>query len=306
LIRLSVITCSHNPRADYLGLVLEALAVQTLDQSDWEYLLIDNASEQPLAPRFEIEWHSAGRHIREEKPGLTHARLRGIREARGQILVFVDDDNVLDRDYLEVALNIADHWPMIGAFSGQVRPRFEQTPAEWTRKYWNHLAIREFSEDRWSNIPCLQDTAPNGAGLCVHRHVALEYLTYHESGKRPFVLDRTGESLLSAGDLDLAATACDLGLGNGLFTSLKLTHLMPPERLEESYLLRLLEAQTFSFVVLYSFRSKISAEPAKGLKTKIADQLRLLSKSPRERRFSQAIMHGERRALSYLSNGHQV
>ena len=42
-----------------------------------------------------------------ERLGLTPARLRGIRESRGELLVFVDDDNVLERDYLEVALALA-------------------------------------------------------------------------------------------------------------------------------------------------------------------------------------------------------
>jgi glycosyltransferase involved in cell wall biosynthesis len=300
---ISVITCAHNSRLDYLQRVIEALAGQGLDRQRWEYLLIDNASDEPLSQRFDLSWHPKARHVREEKLGLTHARLRGIRESSGDVLVFVDDDNVLDADYLEQVVALAAAWPTIGAFSGQVRPGFEETPPEWTKKYWNRLAIREFDHDRWSNIPCLDHTTPNGAGLCVRRRVAIEYLRYHENGKRKFVLDRTGASLLSAGDLDLATTACDLGLGNGLFTSLKLTHLIPRERLEETYLLRLMEDQTYSAVVLNSFRSN-GAEPARQTwKALAADQLRMLLKDRRERRFLRAARNGERRAQEFLSNG---
>lgn len=298
-----VIICTHNPRMDHMERVLRALQTQTLPWEQWELLLIDNASDQPLQSRIDLSWHQNGRHIREEKLGLTSARLRGIRESTGAMLVFVDDDNLLDSDYLEQALHLSIAWPTIGAYSGQVRPEFEETPPEWTRKYWNRLAIREFDQDRWSNIPCLDHTTPNGAGLCVRRRVALEYLAYHENGKRNILLDRVGTSLLSAGDLDLAATACDIGFGNGLFTDLKLTHLMPRDRLEESYLVELLEAQTFSAVVLNSFRSNGESHIQRGLKTVVADQLRLLAMDRRERRFSRATSNGERKALQFLSNG---
>lgn len=301
--KISVITCSHNSRPDYLSEVIDSLAQQTLSKELWEYLLIDNGSKEPLSSSADISWHANARIIREEKLGLTPARLRGIGEAVGKLLVFVDDDNVLNPDYLIQAASLAEMWPMIGAFSGQVKARFEEQPPEWTKRYWNRLAIREFDHDRWSNIPCLDHTTPNGAGLCVRRQVAEEYARYHQVGKRNFVLDRTGNSLLSAGDLDLATTACDLGLGNALFASLKLTHLIPPERLEEEYLLRLFEDQTFSHVILDSFRSNGREPSRRSWKSSLAEQLRIMSKDRRERRFIRAAAAGQRRALQYLGNG---
>src|SRR5690348_1101571 len=98
---LSVITCAHNSRDDYLMRVTNALNNQTLDKASWEYLLIDNASAERLAEKIDLSWHPKARLVREEKLGLTPARLRGIREATGEMLVFVDDDNVLDPDYLK-------------------------------------------------------------------------------------------------------------------------------------------------------------------------------------------------------------
>lgn len=302
-LQISVITCAHNPRTDHLRRVLNALRDQTLDKQRWEYLLVDNASDQPASLQFELSWHPNARHIKEDRLGLTWTRLRGIQESTADLLVFVDDDNLLDPDYLEQAVGLAAAWPEIGAFSGQVRPEFEEPPAEWTRKYWNRLAIREFNKDRWSNIPCLDETTPNGAGLCVRRKVALEYVAYHANGKRKIVLDRTGANFLSAGDLDLAATACDLRLGNALFASLKLTHLMPRERLHEDYLLKLMEGQTFSAVVLNSFRSNGRPPLSVGLRTAVADRLRLAMMDGRDRRFVRAARKGQRKALRFLADG---
>src|SRR5216684_952182 len=110
---LSVITCAHNPRADYLSAVIEALCGQTLAKDCWEYLLIDNANNKELAGTIDLSWHPQARHVREEKLGLTHARLRGISESTGEILVFVDDDNVLEIDYLQQVVEIGNKYPMI-------------------------------------------------------------------------------------------------------------------------------------------------------------------------------------------------
>src|ERR1019366_3578427 len=192
----------------------------------------------------------AARLVREETLGLTPARLHGIRESKSDLLIFVDDDNVLDADFLETALRIAEERPFLGSWSGQCRPGFEEPPPEWTRRYWGNLVIREFDKDVWSNPPRLPQSMPCGAGLCVRRDVALHYLDLHDTGKRSFQFDRTGGALLSGGYNDLATCACDIGLGVGLIASLKLTHLISPERLTVDYISRLAEGIAFSSTLL--------------------------------------------------------
>ncbi|MGH9872394.1 MAG: glycosyltransferase [Pyrinomonadaceae bacterium] len=298
-VQISVITCSHNPRADYLAQVIEALKNQTLDNERWEFLLIDNASDEALATRVDVSWQPNARHIREEELGLTHARLRGIREAQGEILVFVDDDNVLDADYLEQVMETGNKHSMIGAWGGQRRPVFEQQPPEWTRRHWGHLALSEFEKDSWSNNHELAETMPNGAGLCVRDKVASYYRKLHEDGKRAFVMDRNGNSLVSGGDVDLASCACDLGMGIGLFAALKLSHLIPSDRLTEDYLLRLTEGIGYSGVILYSFRP--TSLPSRGWIGKAADILRYLRMDAREKRVQRAHHRGRSRAHKELA-----
>src|SRR5215216_3255811 len=98
---LSVIICTHNPRREYLERALAGLAAQTLPRDQWELVLVDNASNPPLEPWFDVSREPKPRLIQETQLGLTHARLRGVRESSGEIIVFVDDDNVLAPDYLE-------------------------------------------------------------------------------------------------------------------------------------------------------------------------------------------------------------
>lgn len=297
---ISVITCAHNPKLKYLQQVLEALKCQTLDSNLWEYLLIDNGSREALENRIDLSWQPHARHIHEERLGLTMARLRGIEDAKGEILVFVDDDNVLDSDFLEQVLHVSRQWAFIGAWSGQTRPGFDVPPPAWTSRYWGNLVIREFEDDIWSNLPHLPETMPCGAGMCVRREVAEHYAHLHSSGRRPVMLDRTGKSLLSGGDNDLAACACDLGHGMGLFAALKLTHLIPPQRLEEDYLVRLAEGISYSTVILHSYRSSTSTPPPVMWSSKVANIVRIAVMGRRRRRFHQAVQRGEREATLYL------
>lgn len=299
---ISVITCSHNPRPDYLKQVLDALKAQTLDPRRWEYLLSDNASEVPLDTAVDLSWHPRARHVREEKLGLTHARLCGIRESLGEVLVFVDDDNVLEADFLDQAMKIAKEWPRLGAWGGQTRPAFDAPPPEWTTRYWSCLVIREFDSDRWSNQPSAENTVPWGAGLCIRKSVADYYSELHATGKRRILMDRVGNSLVSGGDTDLAMCACDVGLGMGLFTSLKLIHLISAFRLTEDYLVRLVEGIAYSGVVTNSFRSTNGNVPVRKLSTSLADFVRLMIRNRRDRRFFRAVRSGKANALRVLQS----
>jgi hypothetical protein len=98
--------------------------------------------DEPPAHRVDVSWHPAARIVREgETLGLTPARLCGIHEAAGDPLVFVDDDNTLDPNYLEQAVRIAEERPFPGSWSGQCRPGFEEPAPEWTRSYWGNLVM---------------------------------------------------------------------------------------------------------------------------------------------------------------------
>ncbi len=265
-----------------------------------ELILIDNASAPDRSPRPQLSWHPHARLLLESQIGLTPARLRGMREAKGDPVVFVDDDNVLDPDYLEQAVRVAQERPFLGSWSGQCRPEFEQQPPEWTRRYWGSLAVRQFDHDVWSNLPRLAETMPCGAGLCVRRVVAERYLQLHVDGKRLMVLNRSGNSLISGGDNDLAGCGCDLGLGVGLVAALKLTLLIPPQRLTESYLRRLIEGIEFSSAVLDA-ENGITFYP-RSLSGMVADQLRMLRLAGPHRRIARAVFRGRSAAARFLVN----
>jgi glycosyltransferase involved in cell wall biosynthesis len=261
---ISVIICAHNPRAAYLQRVLDALRCQTLPQDQWEVMVIDNASDRVLAKEWDLSWYSLARHVREDELGLTPARLRGIAEARGELLVFVDDDNVLGPNYLENALDIAGEYPFLGTWGGTIRGEFETTPEEWAQPWLGYLGLREISAPSWSNNPDDGWAHPCGAGLCVRRVVAKAYVEQVSGSPGRRRLDRVGQTLSSGGDYDLIETSCDVGMGFGNFPSLEMTHLIPDYRIRKGYLIRLVQGCTISGVVLRYLRSgSLPPEPSR-------------------------------------------
>lgn len=237
---ISVILCTHNPRSAYLAEVLQALSIQTLPQEHWELLIIDNASEKPLVHTIDLSWHLHAKIIREKKLGLTVARIRGIAESQGKVLVFVDDDNVLATNYLSLVSQIAQQYPMIGAWgAGIIQGKFEVEPPATINPYLGNIAVFQSSEDVWSNAVRNNHALPCGAGLCVRRTVAEAYVQGVEHKPGRDYLGRRGTRLTSCEDEDLAITSCSLGLGTSRLTALRLTHLIPKERLTEDYFVKL-------------------------------------------------------------------
>ncbi len=298
---VTVIICSHNPNPDYLNQTLHGLRNQTLPFSKWELLLVDNASNKTLAERVDLSWHPSGRHIREEELGLTPARLRGIREASSDLLIFVDDDNILATDYLEKAVDIGVKHPFLGAWGGSMTARYEKSPDPWVFKYVSYLAIREVKHDAWSNLVNDWTTTPAGAGMVVRRVVALKYAQEIRNDPIRLSFGRKGASLSSSEDTDMAFLACDMGLGTGQFTALRLDHLIPAGRVTLEYLERLAEGITFSTTVLFACRGQLPPVPVKPtLRTRIREWRLLRSVSEPERRMRLAQQRGEQKAIALL------
>ena len=107
---ISVIICTYN-RADLLTDVLQTVCQQTLERSEYEVIVVDNNSTDETAA---VSHSFAARYpnVRtcfEPQQGLSHARNRGWREARGEYVGYIDDDCKVPEGWLAVAKEIIEH-----------------------------------------------------------------------------------------------------------------------------------------------------------------------------------------------------
>jgi glycosyltransferase involved in cell wall biosynthesis len=198
---LSIIICTYNPDAAIFSRCLESITGAIDQFKILEVIIIDNNSSFDLRAETYVQSflsrHPNARIVSEKKQGLTPARLRGIKEASGDVLLYIDDDNFILPDFFEKGIEIATQNTHIGAWSGQVILEFEKQPEQWTHQYWGLLVYRKFGEDRWSNLPLLADTMPCGAGLFIRKIVADHYYRLHETGKRTGMASRFFQAVIT-------------------------------------------------------------------------------------------------------------
>jgi glycosyltransferase involved in cell wall biosynthesis len=247
-IDLSVVICTHNPRAGYLAETLASIQSQEPlgEGRAWELLLIDNASNVPLNGRIDLSWHPEARIVTEDKLGLTHARLRSFRESRGEIIVYVDDDNVLNPDYLRETISTFDGDPTLGAVGGKAIPRYETDPPAWFHGMEICLACRDLGDapiiaawpDPTSASRSYPVCAPIGAGMGIRRSAYGAYVESAATNPIRISLGRRGSDLSSGEDNDMVMTLLETGWRVAYQPRLRLEHLIPAARLTQDYLMR--------------------------------------------------------------------
>jgi glycosyltransferase involved in cell wall biosynthesis len=128
----TVALCTHN-HADRLQRTLDDLTQLRMPQERWEFLVIDNGCSDGTAALLAAHAWPDGwqvRVVREEKLGLSNARNRAIADARGDYVIFMDDDETADPDWLcAFERLIRDKDP--DAFGGRIRVLFEDERPGW-------------------------------------------------------------------------------------------------------------------------------------------------------------------------------
>lgn len=128
----TVALCTHN-HADRLARTLGDLSALEIPKARWELVIIDNACKDETPELLSRQQWPAGwsvRVIREEKLGLSNARNRAILEARGEYLIFIDDDETPDADWL-CAYERLIETKKPDAFGGRIRVLFEDARPAW-------------------------------------------------------------------------------------------------------------------------------------------------------------------------------
>ena len=121
--KLSVVIATWN-RRPLIERLLGQLAAQTLPPTDFEVVVVDDGSTEPVKPALDALAETLPYHLkvlRQANAGAAAARDRGVRAARAPLLVITDDDMQVDPDYLELHLHAHDGAEPLVAM-GRIRP----------------------------------------------------------------------------------------------------------------------------------------------------------------------------------------
>ena len=256
MIQLTVVICTYNPKKEVFEKVLFSLENQTLSKSKWELIIIDNNSSHNIN-WIDISFHNYGKIIKEEKPGLTFARLAGFKNAKGSLIVMVDDDNLLEEHYLEYALIFSLKNPQVGCYGGKSIPKFEVPPSKLFYQTGITLGCQDLGDYVYiSNyrVNSFEITdyplySPIGTGMIIIKKALDNYISFIENSSN-VITDRKGNNLSSGGDNEIVIFVVRAGWEIAYFPSLLIDHLIPAGRLTFEYLCRMSKDSSKSWVIL--------------------------------------------------------
>lgn len=218
-------------RAKYLRQTLAGIAAQRFPRDHVEVLVIDNNSTDDTAEvvaAFADAW-PAPRRIVETRQGLDFARNRAVAEARGEIIVFGDDDILVEPDWLAqitVPLLADADARRIGAVGGEVVPVFPDGLPDWVREWHAPLAFRPDAG------PLEARHCPMGANLAFPRWVFERLGLFHTA------LDRAAGNYFSGGDSEMIRRVRAAGLEVWFAPGAAVRHQMPAGRTTFRYAAR--------------------------------------------------------------------
>ena len=229
-----MILCCYNS-ANRIRETLFHLSKQELDHNvSWEVILVDNNSNDSTLAAANDIWDSFRvdvpfKIISENKQGLAHARRRGIEESNYDYLLFCDDDNWLDKNYLQLGYLILENNRVVGLVGGQSEAVLESETPEWFEgKKWCYVVGEQAGESG----PLNNRTYLWGAGLVVRKSVLFVAAKF---GFANYLIDRDGENLSSGGDSELCKWAILLGYQLWYDQRLKFKHFVPKNRISMDY-----------------------------------------------------------------------
>jgi glycosyltransferase involved in cell wall biosynthesis len=197
---ISAVLCTYN-RASTLSATLESLRGMSVPaRLPWELLIVDNNSSDDTARVVADHQRvsaSEVRYVFEPEQGHSRARNRGIREARGAILVFTDDDVSVDPHWLARIHETYERFDCLGV-GGKIIPVWPCAKPAWLDGDRSARLMQAIVSFDLGDETCVLRTPPFGANMSFRRAAFERYGLFRTD------LGRTGRDLAGGEDTEFA------------------------------------------------------------------------------------------------------
>lgn len=273
---ISIVVCCYNSRFR-LEPTLTHLARLKREEILVEVILVDNQSTDDTAQFGQKVWAELGQPfpmilVTEQKQGLSFARQAGVSNSSFDLIVFCDDDNWLDANYLMEAKTIMDSKVNVAALGGYGIAAAEMELPDWFETYKGGYAI---SDDSVKSGILPEETYLTGAGLVFRKALYLKSFENLPS----LLTDRAGSQLSSGGDTEICLRFRLMGYDLWFDKRLKFQHFVPKERLTEAYRDRLFDGFKTHAATIEYYQKLLWAKNTNGL-IKIKTVLLIVFKLP--------------------------
>ncbi|MDO4191564.1 MAG: glycosyltransferase family 2 protein [Bacteroidales bacterium] len=233
--RLSVLICTYN-REKYVYNVLRSVALNTFPRNNYEIILVDNNCTDNTVGECERFCNDfpdiTFRRVVEKNQGLSYARNRAIAEASGEILVYVDDDALVNDDFLQAYDDIFNMMPEAMGAGGQVQPLYETEEPTWMSHYTKVLITSyKYDGDKIKENKC--GKFPSGGNMGFRREV------FEKVGAFNPELGRKGKNLIGAEEKDFNDRMQKAQLKTFYIPRAILYHIISPVRFTKEYFVNL-------------------------------------------------------------------
>lgn len=233
---ISVIICTYN-RERYIYNVLKSLALGTLEHDAYEIVLVDNNCTDNT--RKEVD-HFCNvfpqvtlRYFVETNQGLSHARNRGIKESKGDLLVYVDDDATVNPEYLKTYADWFASHPETDAAGGPIIPHYETGSEPKWMTYFIKRLLTGYLYFGSKPGPFPGENYPGGGNAAYRSRV------FEKVGLYNVELGRNGDSLGGGEEKDIFDKMKREGMQFVYLPDAILYHSIPGYKLEPDYFNRL-------------------------------------------------------------------
>ena len=228
----SVIVCTYQRAESLRGTLMALRELEVAPNRAVEFIVVDNNSSdhtRSVVEECRHQW-AALRYEFEARQGLSHARNHGIAAARGDIILFTDDDVLPAPDWLEQTVAGLERYGA-DACGGYIAPIWEAPPPAWlTERFYGFLAVRTDREDDYPiDSPSL---APFGANMAFRRAV------FDKVGLFDTERGRKGKVLASGEDGEMFERILAAGLKAVFLGRSRVRHKVEAFRMTKAYIRR--------------------------------------------------------------------